>query len=87
MKSNKELDINVHAKAYLFSEVADELKATIWYNEVRSTIFPIEFDEPDAAYTDSINLPHRHEHGIFWEAVHDNHHINADLPMNINEWR
>ena len=87
MEDSRELDINVHVKTYLFSEVADELKATIWYNEVGSTVFPIEFGEPGVVYTDNINFPHRYECGVFWETVHDNHHIGADLPMGIDEWR
>ena len=65
VKDSWEFNINVYVKAYLFPKVADELEATIWYNGVRSTVFLIEFDEPDAVYTDSINLPHRYECGIF----------------------
>ena len=83
MKDSWKLDINVHVKVYLFPEVADELKAIIWYNEIRSTVFPIEFSELDVVYTDNINLLHRYEYGVFWEAVHDNHHIDADLPVSV----
>ena len=65
MKDSWEFDINVYVKTYLFSEVADELKIMIWYNEVESTVFLIEFSEPDAVYTDSINFSHRYKCGIF----------------------
>ena len=85
VKSSWEFDINVHVKAYLFSEITDKLEIIIWYNEVRSTVFLIKFGEPDVVYTDSINLLHRHKHGIFWEAVHNNHHIGADFPVGIDE--
>ena len=87
VEGSRKLDINVHVKIYLFSEIIDELGATIWYNRVGSTVFSIEFSKPGVAYTDSINLPHRHEHSIFWEAVHDNHHIGADLPVGVDGWR
>ena len=87
MKGSKKLNINVHVKAYLFPEVTDKLKIMIWYNEVGSIVFSIEFSESDVVYIDSINLLHRHKHGIFWEVIHDNHHIGADLPVGINEWR
>ena len=87
MKDSWEFDINVHAKAYLFSEITDKLKAIIWYNEIRSTVFLIEFNESDVVYTDSINFLYKHEHGIFWKAVHNNHHIDTDFFMSVNEWR
>ena len=87
MKGSWEFDINVYAKIYLFSEITDKLRITIWYNEVKSTIFLIKFDESGAVYTDSINFLHRHKCGIFWEAVYNNHHINADLLIDVNEWR
>ena len=87
VKGSRELDINVHAKAYLFSEIADELEAIIWYNGVGSTVFLIEFGEPDVTYTDSINLLHRHKHDVFWEVIHNNHYISADFPVGVDEWR
>ena len=85
MKDSKKLNINVYMKIYLFSEVADELRTIIWYNEVRSTIFLIKFNESDVVYTDSINFLHKYECDIFWEAVYNNHHIDADFSVNINE--
>ena len=87
MKSSWEFNINVHVKTYLFSEIADKLKIIIWYNKVRSTVFLIEFHESGVIYTDSINFLHRYKHGIFWEAVHNNHYINAILLVSVNEWR
>ena len=87
MKGSRKLNINVHAKAYLFPEVADKLEITIWYNEIRSTVFPIEFSESGVIYTDSINFSYRHKYGVFWEAVHNNHHIDADLFMSVGGWR
>ena len=87
VKSSWEFNINVYVKIYLFSEVTDELKITIWYNEVRNIIFLIKFSESDVVYTDSINFLYKHKCGVFWEAVYDNYHINADLLVNINEWR
>ena len=65
IKNNWEFNINVHVKAYLFPEITDKLKITIWYNEVKSTVFLIEFCESGAVYTDSINFPHKHKCGIF----------------------
>ena len=85
VKDNWKFDINIHVKTYLFSEVADKLKAIIWYNKIRSTVFLIKFHESDAVYTDSINFLHKYECGVFWEAVHNNHHIDANLPIGINE--
>ena len=87
MKNNWKLNINVHVKTYLFPEVTDELGIIIWYNEVGSTVFLIEFNESDVIYTDSINFLHRYECGVFWEVIHDNHHIDADLPVGIGGWR
>ena len=85
MKNSWEFDINVQAKTYLFPEITDKLKITIWYNEIRSTVFLIEFHESNAVYTDSINFLHKHKCGIFWETVHNNHHIDTNLSMSINE--
>ena len=65
MQNNWEFDINIYAKVYLFSKITDKLRVTIWYNEVRSTIFPIKFNESGVVYTDSINFPHKHKCGIF----------------------
>ena len=87
MKDSWEFDINVYVKIYLFPKVADKLRTTIWYNEIRSIIFSIKFSESGVICTNNINLSHKHKHGIFWETVHNNHHIGADLFMNINEWR
>ena len=75
MKNNEEFDINVYAKAYLFSEITDKLKITIRYNKVKNIIFLIEFCESNAVYTDSINLLHKHKYNIFEKTVHNNHHI------------
>ena len=87
MKDSWELDINIHMKTYLFSKITDKLKVIIWYNEVKSTVFLIEFDESDVIYTDSINFSHKHKYDVFWKAVHNNHHINADFSVDINEWK
>ena len=87
VKDSREFDINIHVKAYLFPKIADELEAIIWYNKVGSTVFLIEFDESNVTYTDSINLLHKYECGVFWEVIYDNHHIGADLPVGVDEWR
>ena len=87
MKGSWELDINIYTKTYLFSKIIDELRVIIWYNGVRSTVFLIEFNESDAVYTDSINFSHKHKCDIFWEVIHNNHHIDADLSVGIDEWR
>ena len=87
MKDSWELDINVYAKAYLFSEITDKLEIIIWYNEIRSTVFLIKFCELGAVYTDSINFPYKYECGVFWEAVHNNYYINANFPVGVDEWR
>ena len=87
VKGSWEFDINVHVKAYLFLEFADKLETIIWYNEVESIIFLIEFNELNVVYTDSINFLHKYKCDIFWEVIHDNHYINADLSVNIDEWR
>ena len=65
MKSSWEFDINVYMKIYLFSEITDKLRITIWYNKIRSIIFLIKFHELGAVYTDSINFLYRHKCGIF----------------------
>ena len=65
MKGSWELDINVHVKIYLFSEIADKLKIMIWYNGVKSTVFLIKFNKSDMIYTNSINLLYRYEHDVF----------------------
>ena len=65
VKGSWEFDINVHVKAYLFPEITDKLKVTIWYNGVRNIIFSIKFSEPDVVYTDSIDFLHKHKCGIF----------------------
>ena len=87
VKSSWELNINVHVKAYLFPEITDKLEIIIQYNRVRSTVFLIKFSEPGAVYTDCIDFPHKHEHDIFWEVIHNNHYIDANLSMNVDEWR
>ena len=65
VKGSWELDINVYTKTYLFSKVTDELRITIWYNEVGSTVFLIEFSELNVIYIDSINFLHKHKCDIF----------------------
>ena len=87
MKNDEEFDVNVYTKAYLFLEITDKLRTTIRYNGVRGTIFLIEFYESGAVYIDSINFLHKHEYGIFEKAVHNNHHIDTNLSVDIDEWR
>ena len=77
--------MNVHAKAYLFSEIIDELKTTIWYNKIESIVFLIEFNELGAVYTDSINFLYKHKCNIFWEVIYNNYHIDADFLINVDE--
>ena len=85
MKSSGELDINVYMKAYLFSEITNKLRTMIRYNEVRSVIFLIEFCESDMIYTDSIDFLYKHKCDIFKKAIHNNHHIDADFSVNVDE--
>ena len=87
VKDNWELNINVHVKTYLFLEITDKLKVIIWYNKVKSIVFLIELSESDVAYTDSINLSYRHKCNIFKKIIHNNHHIDANLLINVNKWR
>ena len=87
MKDSKELNINVYMKTYLFSEIADKLRITIWYDKVKSTVFLIEFSELNVVYTDSINFLHKYKCNVFWETIHNNHHINADFLVGVDRWR
>ena len=72
-------------KIYLFSEVTDKLKVIIQYNKIRSTVFLIKFNKPGTVYTDSINFPYKHKCDIFKETVYNNHYIDVDFLININE--
>ena len=85
MKNSWKFNINVYAKAYLFSEITDKLRAIIRYDEIRGIVFLIKFSESDAVYTDSIDFLYKHKCGIFKEAIHNNHHINANLSISIDK--
>ena len=85
MKSGEKLNINVYTKVYLFLKITDKLRITIRYNEIRNIIFSIEFYKSGMIYTDSINFLHKHKYSIFKKAVHNNHHIDADFLMSIDE--
>ena len=65
MKDSWELNINVHVKTYLFPEITDKLRVIIWYNEIKSIIFLIEFCKSSVIYTNSINFPYRHKCDVF----------------------
>ena len=85
MKNSWEFDINIHVKAHLFSEITDKLRIIIKYNKVRDTVFPVKFNESDTVYTDSIDFSYKHKHDIFKKAVHNNHYININFSVDINE--
>ena len=85
MKDNWKFNINIYAKAYLFSKIVNKLRVIIWYNRVESTVFLIEFNKLDMIYIDSINFLYKYKHNIFKETVHDNHYIDVNLPVSINE--